>query len=170
MHRIRRLGSIFAAESAVIVGHVEIGADSNFWHHTVIRGDVAPISIGARVNVQDGAVLHTKRGVPLEVADEVVIGHLAVVHCKRVGARTLIGIRATVLDDSEIGDHCLIAAGALVPPGTVVPQGSVVMGVPGKVVREIRDEERAYIERVVNGYVELARLHAAGEFRPWGGE
>ncbi len=166
MYRIRRVGSFYAAETAVIVGDVQIGADSGIWHHTSIRGDVAPIRLGERVNVQDGTVLHCKKGVALEIASDVVIGHLAVVHCKRVGSRSLIGIRATVLDDSEIGEDCLIAAGALLPPGTIVPDGSVVMGTPGKVVRAIRDEERAYIQRVLRDYVALARRHADGEFRP----
>ena len=155
MQEMRRLGSFFAARSAVIVGDVRIGADSSVWHHCVLRGDVAPIRIGERVNIQDGA-------------DEVVIGHRAVVHSKRVGRRSLIGIGAAVLDDSEIGEGCLIAAGAVVPPGTIIPPRSVVMGMPGKVVRAIRDEERAYIDRVVIGYVELARRHAAGEFPPIG--
>lgn len=168
MYRIRRVGSFYAAETAVIVGDVQIGADSGIWHHTSIRGDVAPIRIGERVNVQDCTVLHCKKGVALEIASDVVIGHLAVVHCKCVGSRSLIGIRATVLDDSEIGEDCLIAAGALVTPGTIVPDGSVVMGTPGKVVRAIRDEERAYIQRVLGDYVALARRHAEGEFKPVG--
>jgi carbonic anhydrase/acetyltransferase-like protein (isoleucine patch superfamily) len=166
VHRMRRLGEFYAAESAVLVGEVRIGRDSSIWHHCVVRGDVAPIGLGERVNVQDGSVLHCRLGVPLEIGDEVVIGHQAVVHCRRVGPRSLIGIRATVLDDAEVGEDCLIAAGALLPPGTVVPDGSVVMGMPGKVVRPIREEERAYIRRVWSGYLELARRHAAGEFKP----
>jgi len=166
MHRIRRVGSFYAAETAVIVGDVSIGADASIWHHCSLRGDVAPIRVGPRTNVQDGSVLHCKLGVPLDVAEEVVIGHLAVVHCKRVGPRTLIGIRAAVLDDAEIGEDCLIGAGALVSPGVVIPPGSVVLGMPGKVVRKIRPDERAYIRRVVDGYAELARRHAEGEFKP----
>lgn len=164
MHEILRVGSIWAARTAVIVGDVTLGADCNVWHHCTLRGDVAPIRLGARVNVQDGSVLHCNLGVPLEIADDVAIGHMAVVHCKRVGTRTLIGTRATVLDDCEVGDDCLIAAGALVAPGTIVPAGSVVMGMPGKVVRPIRDAEREYIRRVVSGYIELAKRHAAGEY------
>lgn len=167
MHEVLRVGRIWAARTAVIVGDVSFGADCNVWHHCSIRGDVAPIRLGRRVNVQDASVLHCKLGVALEIADDVVIGHMAVVHGTRVGARTLIATRATVLDDCEIGEDCIIAAGALLSPGTVVPDGSVVMGVPGSVVRSIRDEERAYIHRVAYGYVELARRHAAGEFRAY---
>jgi carbonic anhydrase/acetyltransferase-like protein (isoleucine patch superfamily) len=166
MQEMRRVGGFFVAGSAVIVGDVKIGADSSVWHGCVLRGDVAPIRIGERVSIQDGAVLHCRLGVPLEVGDEVVIGHRAVVHTKRVGRRSLIGIGAAVLDDSEIGEGCLIAAGAVVPPGSIIPPRSVVMGMPGKVVRAIRAEEEAYIDRVVKGYVELARRHAAGEFPP----
>lgn len=168
MHTVRRIGSIWAAESAVIVGDVTIGEDSNFWHHVMIRGDVAPIHIGARVNVQDQAILHCRHSIPLLIADEACIAHGAVVHCHKVGSRTLIGTRATLLDDCEVGDDCLIAAGALLVPRTRVPDGSVVMGAPGKVVREIREEERAYIRRVTQTYLDLARKHAAGEYRPYG--
>ena len=166
MQEMRRVGNFYAAGSAVIVGDVRIGADSSIWHGCVLRGDVAPIRIGERVNIQDGAVLHCRLGVPLEIGDEVVIGHRAVVHTKRVGRRCLIGIGAAVLDDSEVGEGCLIAAGAIVPPGSIIPPRSVVMGIPGKVVRPIKPEEEAYIDRVVKTYLDLARRHAAGEFPP----
>lgn len=154
---LRPIGSAYVAESAVIVGDVTLGDACNVWHHCVLRGDVAPITIGARVNIQDGALLHCNHDVPLVVADDVAIAHHAVVHCKSVGSRTLIGIRATVLDDCQIGADCLIAAGALLPPRTIIPDGSVVMGMPGKIVRQIRDDERAYIKRVIEEYIELAR-------------
>src|SRR5687768_4059159 len=169
MHTISRIGSFYAARTAVICGDVQLGTDTNVWHHTVIRGDVAPIRVGDRVNIQDGSILHCKLNVALEIADEVAIGHHAVVHCTRVGSRTLIGTRATVLDDCEVGEDCLIAAGALLPPGMIVPDGSVVMGIPGKIVRPIRDQERAYIRRVIDGYVVLAQRHVAGEFKPYTG-
>ena len=167
MHTIKRLGPIYVATSAVIVGDVTFGEDCSVWHHCVIRGDVAPIRIGARVNVQDGALLHCNYAVPLEIGDDVAIAHHAVVHGKRVGCGTLIGTAAVVLDDCEIGQDCLIAAGAVVTPGTIVPDGSVVMGVPGQMVRPIRDDERQYIRYVVTGYVELARRHVAGDFQPY---
>ena len=133
-------------------------------HHVVIRGDLAPIRIGARVNVQDGSILHTPHGVPLEIGDDVGIGHRAVVHCRRVGARTLIGTGAIVLDNCEIGSCCLIAAGAVLPPGTVVPDGKMVMGVPGRVAREVGPRELAAIDHVVQSYLELGAQHAVGVF------
>lgn len=166
IHNMRQIGSVFVANSAVIVGDVELGDGCNVWHHCVIRGDVAPIRVGRRVNIQDGSLLHCNNLVTLEIADDVAVGHQAVVHCKRVGARTLVGTRATVLDDCEIGEDCLIAAGALVPPRTIVPDGSVVMGVPGKVIRPIRSAEREYVRYVVERYQDLAREHAAGKFPP----
>jgi gamma-carbonic anhydrase len=166
MHRIRKTGQIFLAESAIIQGDVTLGEDANVWHQCILRGDVAPIRVGKRVNIQDGALLHCKNDVTLEIADDVAIAHYAIVHCRRVGSRTLIGTRATVLDDCEIGEDCIVAAGAVVPPKTVVPDGSVVMGVPGRVVRPIRPDERDYLRYVVERYLELARRHAAGEFPP----
>lgn len=166
VHRMKRIGSVWLAESAVVAGDVTLEEDCNIWHHCVLRGDVAPIRLGRRVNVQDGSILHCNHDVPLEIGDDAVIGHGAVVHCHSVGARTLIAIRATILDDCEIGNDCLIAAGSLLPPRTRIPPGSVVMGMPGKVVREIRDEERDYIRRVNEVYIELARSHEAGEYKP----
>jgi carbonic anhydrase/acetyltransferase-like protein (isoleucine patch superfamily) len=96
------------------------------------------------------------------------MGHRAVFHGKSVGPGTLIGIGAIVLDDCEIGRDCLVSAGAVLSPGTCVSDGKVVMGVPGKVVREVRPAERAMIAEIVAGYLELARRHAAGEFAPYG--
>ncbi|HON68577.1 MAG TPA: gamma carbonic anhydrase family protein [Phycisphaerae bacterium] len=166
MHRIRQIGSVFVAESAIVVGDVQLGEDASVWHYCVIRGDVAPIRVGRRVNIQDGSLLHCKHAVPLEIADDVAIGHQAVVHCRRVGSRSLIATRAVLLDDCEVGEDCIVAAGAVVPPRTIIPDGSVVMGVPAKVVRPTRPEDRDYIRFVVERYVEQARRHAAGEFPP----
>lgn len=154
----------FFSDLAVVQGNVSLGAGVNVWHHVVIRGDVAPITVGDRVNVQDGAVLHCQTGVPLEVDIDVVIGHHAIVHCRRVGRQTLVGTRSTVLDGCEIGSNCLIAAGALVPPGTKTPDGVVLMGLPAKIVRDISEDERAMIAEIGQRYSRLAAKHAAGEF------
>jgi len=133
-------------------------------HHVVIRGDVAPIRIGRSVNIQDGTVLHCNKGVPLEIGDDVTIGHRAVVHCKRVGPGSLIGIGSVVLDDAEVGDNCIVAPGAVVTPGLQVPDGTVVMGIPGRVVRDVADADREYLRRAVAGYRALNELHAAGKY------
>lgn len=133
-------------------------------HHVVIRGDIARIQLGNRVNIQDGSILHIQRGVPLEIADGVGVGHRAVVHCRRVAERSLIGTGAIVLDGCEIGRECVIAAGTVLPPQTIIPDGSVVMGVPGKIIRRTNNADLDLIDHVVTSYVELGRLHSAGKF------
>jgi carbonic anhydrase/acetyltransferase-like protein (isoleucine patch superfamily) len=155
---------VYVAPTAYIGGAVSLGDECTIMHHVVIRGDVSAIRIGARCNVQDGTIIHTNRGVDLDIEDEVSIGHRAVVHCKRVGAGSLIGIGSIVLDDCELGAGCLIAAGAILPPGTIVPPGKVVMGVPGKVVRDVKETERVYFREVTESYLHLGRLHAAGKY------
>lgn len=160
-----RLGrNIYIAPTAVVCGEVTLGDDCTIMHHVVIRGDVSAITLGARCNVQDGTIIHTKTGVPLDIADDVAIGHRAVVHCRRVGPRTLIGIGAVVLDDAEVGAGCIVGAGALVPPGMKIADGKVVLGMPARVVRDVSSQDREYIEFVLNNYVRLNRLHAAGAY------
>ena len=161
---MNRIGDYYVACNAVVVGDVTLGANASIWYGAVIRGDVAPIRIGDRTNVQDGAVLHCATDVPLDIGEDVLIAHHAVVHCRRIGPRTLIGIRATVLDDAEVGSDCVIAAGAVIVPGTIIPDGSVVMGIPGRVVRETTDRDRAYIHEGIETYLRLAPRHVAGEF------
>jgi carbonic anhydrase/acetyltransferase-like protein (isoleucine patch superfamily) len=155
----------FKARSAVLTGDLTIGELASFWFNVVVRGDVAPITIGPRTNVQDNVVIHCDTGVPHVIGADCVIGHAAVVHGARVGDRCLIGMGATVLGRSVIGDDCLVAAGAVVPPGLVVPPGMMVMGVPGRIVRPVRDAEREYARRLVPHYIELARKHVSGEIR-----
>lgn len=155
---------VYIAPTAYVAGDVTLGDQVTVMHHVMIRGDIAPIRIGARVNVQDGTVVHTPHGVPLDIADDVGIGHRAVVHCRSIGPRTLIGIGAIVLDDCEIGSRCLIGAGSLLVPRTRIPDGSVVMGVPGQVVRQTSDRDLATIDHVLRSYLELGRQHAAGRF------
>ncbi len=160
---------VYIAPTAYVGGDVTLGDETTVMHHVVIRGDVSAIRIGRRCNIQDGAIVHTRTGVDLDIADEVAIGHRAVVHCRRVGARTLVGIGAIVLDDAEIGEDCLIAAGALVPPGSIVPPGKVLVGIPARVARDVSDDDRRYVQFVIARYVDLGRRHAAGAFPPAGG-
>ena len=160
-----RLGNnTYIAPTAYVGGDVVLGDDCTVMHHVTIRGDISPIRIGMRCNIQDGTVVHTRAGVPLELGDEVIVGHRAVVHCRRIGSRVLVGTGAIVLDDCEVGDDAVIAAGAVLPPGTVVPPGAVVMGIPGKVVRETGEADRERARRIVASYCRLGRRHAAGEF------
>ena len=154
----------FVSRTAIITGDVTVGSDSSFWFGAVVRGDVAPVVIGRRVNVQDNAVIHCDSGVPNTIEDDVIIGHGAIVHGKHVGKGSLIGMGATVLGQTTIGQRCLIAAGAVVSPGMTVPDGHVVMGVPGKVIRPVREQELQYMDHLVSHYISLARRYVAGEF------
>jgi carbonic anhydrase/acetyltransferase-like protein (isoleucine patch superfamily) len=147
-------------------GDVEVGEDASFWFHTAARGDVNWMRIGARTNVQDGTVLHvTHERFPLSIGDDVVIGHGAIVHGARVGNRCLIGMGATVLSNTRLGDDVFIAAGAVVPPNLEVPDGMMVMGVPGKIVRPVSEKEREYMRWLAGHYVEIAEKYVSGEIR-----
>ena len=157
-------GGWYKAHSATIVGEVTIGELCSFWFNAVVRGDVAAVKIGQRVNVQDRAVIHCDTGEENVIEDDVSIGHGAIVHGQFVGQGSLIGMGAMLLGHTRIGRQCLVAAGAVVPPGMQVPDGMVVMGVPARIVRPIRDEERKYLRWVPQRYVELAEQHIAGKF------
>jgi carbonic anhydrase/acetyltransferase-like protein (isoleucine patch superfamily) len=156
-------GGFFKAHNATITGAVTIGELSSFWFNAVVRGDVAPVTLGRRVNVQDACVIHCDSGEPNVIEDEVTIGHGAIVHGQFVGRGSLIGMGATVLGRSKIGQQCLIAAGAVVPPGLEVPDRMVVMGVPGKIVRPVRPEELKYMQWLSTHYVEVAEKYVRGE-------
>ena len=149
-------GNFYVAHNATVVGDVTIGELSSFWFNAVVRGDVAPVTIGRRVNVQDGVVIHCDTDVPNVIEDDVTIGHRAVVHGTSVGQGTLIGMGAVVLSRSKIGRECLIAAGAVVPPDLVVPDRSLVVGVPGRIARPLNDKDLAYMRWLTTHYVELA--------------
>ena len=158
----RTAGGGFIAHNATVVGDVRVGEQTSFWFNTVARGDVAPLTIGRRVNVQDGAILHCDTDVPNAIEDDVSIGHGAIVHGTFVGRGTLVGMGAVVLSRTRIGSDCLIGAGAVVPPGMDVPDRSVVMGVPGKVVRAVNDEDLKYMRWLTERYIELAEQYVAG--------
>ncbi|MEM9659959.1 MAG: gamma carbonic anhydrase family protein, partial [Planctomycetota bacterium] len=134
------------------------------WFGGVVRGDVAPITVGARVNIQDNAVVHCDTGFANTLEDDVTIGHRAVVHGRRVGRGTLVGMGAVLLGHTDVGADCLIAAGAVVPPGLQVPDGMLVVGVPGKIVRSVSDKEREYLIWLSRRYVELVKRYQDGEF------
>jgi carbonic anhydrase/acetyltransferase-like protein (isoleucine patch superfamily) len=123
--------SAWVSEAAYVVGDVVIGAGSSVWPGAVVRGDLAPVVIGANTHVEDNAVVHT--GIPLTVGDDVLVGHGAVLHCRRVGHACLVGNHATLLDGAEVGDRSMIAAGAVLLGGTVVPPESFVAGMPATV-------------------------------------
>ena len=154
----------YRSHNCTVVGDVKMGRQSSVWFNTVIRGDVAPITIGSRVNVQDQAVIHCDTGVPNIIEDDVVIGHSAIVHGQFVGRGSLIGMAATLLSRTKVGKECLIAAGAVVVPDTTIPDRHLVAGVPAKIIRPLNEEDLKYIRWLTNHYVELAQKYIAGEF------
>lgn len=150
------------APTAVLVGKVIVRADAGIWFGVVARGDNEPITIGARTNVQENAVLHTDMGYPLSIGEGCTIGHKAMLHGCTIGDNTLIGMGATVLNGASIGSNCLIGAGALITEGKHIPDGSLVVGAPGKVVRQLDDAAMAGLRKSAEAYVRNARRFAAG--------
>lgn len=133
--------SVFLADGANVVGDVTVADDCGIWYNAVIRADEAQIRIGARTNIQDNSVIHGSPGFPVSIGEGVTVGHGAIVHGCSVGDNTLIGMGAIVLNGTRIGRDCIIGAGALVTQGKDIPDGSLVLGSPGKVVRELTQEE-----------------------------
>lgn len=156
-------GNFFVSYNATLVGEVGVGELSSFWFNAVVRGDVAPVTIGRRVNVQDGCCIHCDTDVPNVIEDDVTIGHGAIVHGTSVGQGSLIGMGSTVLSRSRIGRECLIAAGAVVPPDMIVPDRMLVVGVPGRIARPINDKDLEYMRWLTTHYVELAEKYVRNE-------
>ncbi len=165
---IKTSSNTYLAHNATITGEVTLAEHANVWFNAVIRGDVAPIRIGKRVNVQDHACIHCDTGIENVIEDDVTIGHGAIIHGTHVGQGSLIGMGSTLLGRTMIGRECLIAAGAVVPPGLQVPDRMVVMGVPGKIVRPVKEEELKYMRWLVPHYVELAEKYVRGDFEAAG--
>jgi len=154
------------APGAVVVGDVEIGPDSSVWYHAVVRGDVNRVRIGARTNLQDHAVVHvTRKRFSCTIGDEVTVGHRATVHGCRVEDGALIGIGAIVLDGARVEEGAVVGAGAVVAPGTTIEAGMMALGVPAKVSRAVRDDERERHRDATLGYVDTAREHASADRR-----
>ncbi|HJS47254.1 MAG TPA: gamma carbonic anhydrase family protein [Gemmatimonadales bacterium] len=156
--------SAFVAPTAAVMGDVHLGEDSSVWYGAVLRGDMAPIRIGACTNLQDGVIVHVDEGVPCTVGSRVGVGHRALLHGCRVGDDCLVGMGAILLNHVVVGRGSVIAAGALLPEGFEVPPGSLVMGVPGRVARPVDAALTTRIEFTWRHYVEQARRHAAGGY------
>jgi carbonic anhydrase/acetyltransferase-like protein (isoleucine patch superfamily) len=154
--------SAWIAPDAVVIGRVTIGANVGIWFGAVIRGDNEPIEIGAGTNVQENSVLHTDWGFPLTIGENCTIGHKAMLHGCRLGARTLVGMSATVLNGARIGEDCLVGAAALVTEGKVFEDGHLIMGSPAKAMRALDAAARARLLASAEGYQANARRFAAG--------
>ncbi len=155
--------SAWIADTATVRGDVTLGEDVSVWFGAVLRGDEAPITVGDRTNIQDGAVLHVSAGFPCVVGCEVTIGHGAVVHGCTVEDGALIGIRATVLDGAVIGEGAVVGAGAVVPPGMHLPPGMLALGVPAKVVGPLTDAQRSAGPRAVGNYMIRKEAYREGK-------
>lgn len=152
----------FVASNAAVIGNLLLHDSVSIWFNVVLRADNELMEIGARTNIQDGAVLHSDPGYPLSIGEDVTIGHKAMVHGCTIGAGSLIGINAVVLNGARIGRGCLIGAGALVTEGMEIPDGSMVLGAPAKVRRALSDEERQRLLTSAAHYVENAQRYRRG--------
>ena len=150
-------GSFYAATSATVTGDVSIGTDSSVWHGAVVRADGAPITIGARSNVQDNVTIHVDPGFPVHVGDGVSIGHNAIVHGCTVGDNTIVGMGAILLNGARVGRNCIVGAGALVAQGAEIPDGSVAFGSPARVRRAMSPDEIGHNRDNALEYVQLAQ-------------
>ncbi len=146
----------YIASGAFVLGNVELGENVGIWYNAVVRSDHRRITIGDNSNVQDNATLHTELHNDIVIGSGVTIGHNAIVHACEVGDDTLIGMGAIVLTGAKIGKNCIIGAGALIPEGAEIPDGSVVVGCPGKVRRQVNEDDIRMIRDNAAHYVELA--------------
>jgi gamma-carbonic anhydrase len=145
----------FLAETAVVIGDVEIGSRSSIWYGAVLRGDVFHIRVGSEVSIQDNTVVHVTSGkYATYIGDRVTVGHAAVIHGATIEERCIIGMGAIVMDQARIGKRCMIGAGALVTPGTDIPEGHLVVGAPARVKRPLSERELAWLDESADHYVE----------------
>jgi len=149
----------WTAPDAALIGKVKLEAGASVWFGAVLRGDNELIHIGKDSNVQDGSVMHTDMGLPLSLGKGVTVGHRATLHSCTVGDYSLIGINAVILNGAKIGNYCIIGANALITEGKSIPDGSLVMGAPGRVVRDVTEEEKRFLEKSARHYVENAQRY-----------
>jgi carbonic anhydrase/acetyltransferase-like protein (isoleucine patch superfamily) len=152
----------WVADSAQVIGNVELSEGASVWFGAILRGDNETLHIGRNSNVQDGSMLHADPGFPLTLGENVTIGHHVMLHGCTVGAGSLIGIKAVVLNGARIGKNCLVGAGSLVTEGKEFPDGSMIMGAPAKVVRELTPEEIAGLSHAAKHYVDNAKRYQTG--------
>lgn len=152
-------GDHYIAPGAHVIGNVFLGHDSSVWFGAVLRGDNDRLTVGERCNVQDGSVLHTDEGLPLVIGAGVTVGHLVMLHGCTIGDGSLIGIKSVILNRAVIGRDCLVGANTLITEGKSFPDRSLILGSPGKVVRELTDEEVARLRESAENYVQKGRRY-----------
>ncbi len=149
----------WVAPNATVIGKVKLAAGTSIWWNAVLRGDNELIVVGENSNIQDGSVLHTDVGTPLTLGRDITVGHMVMLHGCTIGDGSLIGIGSIVLNRAVIGRHCLIGANSLIPEGKTIPERSLVIGSPGRVVRELNDEEVARLQAAAQHYVDNAQRY-----------
>jgi gamma-carbonic anhydrase len=149
--------SVFVAGGSWLIGDVEVGEDASVWFNAVLRGDINRIVVGDRSNIQDGVVVHVTRRLVASVGTNVTVGHKAMLHACRIEDACLIGMNAVVLDGARVGPRAIVAAGSVVKERFVVPEGTLVAGVPARVVRPLREEERQFLLQSAQNYIDYAR-------------
>lgn len=155
--------TVFIAPGAVVLGDVALGRDTSIWYNAVIRGDMAPISIGDETNIQDLCIVHVDEGVPCTIGHRVGVGHRAILHGCTVEDESLIGMGSILLNRVRVGSGSVVGAGALLTEGMDVPAGSLVLGIPARVVRPVDAALRARIQSTWRHYVHQARRHRHGD-------
>ncbi len=154
----------FIANNAAVTGDVSLGKDCSVWYGASLRGDLAPVTIGAESNIQDNASVHVDTNTPTIVGNGVTVGHNAILHGCTVEDNCLIGMGAIVLNRAVVGEGSVIGAGALITEGKIIPPRSLAVGSPAKVIRQIDDENLAKVKKNAGHYIELARRHKNSEF------
>ena len=154
--------SAWVADSAQVMGNVQLAEDSSVWFGVVIRGDTDTISVGRGSNIQDNSVLHADSGMPLTIGDNVTVGHQVMLHGCTIGEGSLIGIQAVVLNGAKIGKNCLVGAGSLVTEGKEFPDGSMILGSPAKAVKQLSPEQIEGLKMSAKHYVDNARRYKTG--------
>ena len=154
--------NVWVAPNATVIGDIRLADQASIWWNAVLRGDNDPIHIGRQTNIQDGSVLHTDAGIPMFIGERVTVGHLVMLHGCTIGDGSLIGIGSVILNRATIGKHCIVGANTLIPEGKSFPDRVLIVGSPGKIVRELTDEDVAKLERSAAHYVTNAARYKAG--------
>lgn len=156
----------YVADSAEVIGDVILHNQSSIWFGAVLRGDIEPITVGARSNIQDNSVAHTSNGNPVILGDDVTVGHAVTLHGCTVGNNCLIGMGSILLDGCEIGDNCIIGAGSIVGLNRVIPAGSLALGTPAKVIRKLSEDDISDVRKYAERYIIKLNQYRNGALKP----
>lgn len=151
--------STFVAKNATVIGDVTIDEDCSIWFQSVLRGDVAPTTIGKRVNIQDLSMIHQSPDLPVTIEDDVTVGHQVTIHGATIRNNALIGMGTMILDGAEVGEHAYIGAGSLIPPGKKIPPHTLAFGRPAKVVRALTEKDYEEMKRIRKSYLDKGKYY-----------